>query len=56
MLSRRELIAGGAGIHMAGGGAAAAQQQAGGDSDSARALRSISDILDSIRAQTSWAG
>ncbi len=50
MLSRRELIAGGAVAHMAGGGAAAAQQ-GGSDSDSARALRGISEILESIRSQ-----
>lgn len=49
MLSRRELIAGGAAVPMAGGDAAAAQR--GGDDDSARELRSIRDVLDGIRAQ-----
>ena len=49
MLSRRELIAGGAVAHMAGGGAAA--QQAGSDAESLRALREIQDVLDAIRAQ-----
>jgi hypothetical protein len=50
MLSRRELIAGGAVAHMAGGGAAAAQQ-GGSDPESVRALRGISEILESIRSQ-----
>jgi hypothetical protein len=51
MLSRRELIAAGAGMHMARGDAAAAQDK-GSDADSARALRGISDILDQIRGQS----
>jgi hypothetical protein len=49
MLSRRELIAGGAAVRMAGGDAAAAQRS---DSDENRAeLRSIRDVLDTIRGQ-----
>jgi hypothetical protein len=53
MLSRRELIAGGAAAHMARGDAAAAQGgDRGGDADSARALKGISDILDQIRGQS----
>jgi hypothetical protein len=51
MLSRRELLAGGAGVHMAGGDAAAAAAQSS-DSDSARELRRIVEVLDSIRSQT----
>jgi hypothetical protein len=50
MLSRRELIAGGAAMNMAGGGAAA--QQSGSDADSVRELRGINAILDSIRDQS----
>ena len=50
MLSRRELIAGGAVSNFARGDAAKAQQ-GGSESDSARALRGISDILESIRSQ-----
>jgi hypothetical protein len=50
MLSRRELIAGGAAMHMAGGDAAA--QQGGGDADSVRELRGINAVLDSIRDQS----
>ena len=50
MLSRRELIAGGAAVRMAGGDAAAAQ--GGGDADSARALRAIQEVLDGIRSQS----
>ncbi len=49
MLSRRELIAGGAAVHMAGGGAAAAQRAS--DDDNGPELRSIRDVLDSIRGQ-----
>jgi len=49
MLSRRELIAGGAAVHMAGGDAAAAQR--GSDDDSGPQLRSIRDVLDAMRAQ-----
>jgi|SRR5688572_4298920 len=49
MLSRRELIAGGAGVHLAGGKAAAAQS--GSDTESVRALRAIQDVLDGIRSQ-----
>jgi hypothetical protein len=51
MLSRRELIAAGAGMHMAGGGAAAAAQSAP-DPDSARALRNISEVLEAMRSQS----
>ena len=49
MLSRRELIAGGAAVHMARGDAAAAQR--GGDDETAPQLRSIRDVLDAIRGQ-----
>ena len=49
MLSRRELIAGGAAVHMAGGNAAAAQR--GSDDDNGPELRSIRDVLDAIRGQ-----
>ena len=49
MLSRRELIAGGAAVHMARGDAAAAQ--AGSDDDNGPELRSIRDVLDAIRGQ-----
>jgi hypothetical protein len=52
MLSRRELIAGGAGIHMAGGNASAAQRStADADRDTANALREIGQVLDQIRGQ-----
>ena len=50
MLSRRELIAGGAAVHMSRGDAAAAQ--GGSDGDSARALRAIQEVLDGIRSQS----
>jgi hypothetical protein len=50
MLSRRELIAGGAVAHMAGARPAAAQQ-GGSDVESARVLREIQNVLDAIRAQ-----
>jgi hypothetical protein len=47
MLSRRELIAGGAGMqHMARGDAAAAQRS---DNDNGPELRSIRDVLNAIR-------
>jgi hypothetical protein len=49
MLSRRELIAGGAAVHMGRGDAAAAQR--GSDDDTAPQLRSIRDVLDAIRGQ-----
>jgi hypothetical protein len=49
MLSRRELIAGGAAAHMARGDAAAAQR--GSDDETAPQLRSIRDVLDAIRGQ-----
>ena len=49
MLSRRELIAGGAAVQLARGDAAAAQR--GSDDDSAPQLRSIRDVLDAMRAQ-----
>ena len=48
MLSRRELIAGGAAMHMARGEAGAAQRS---DDDNGPELRSIRDVLDSIRGQ-----
>ena len=48
MLSRRELIAGGAAAHMARGDAAAAQRS---DDDNGPELRSIRDVLDAIRGQ-----
>lgn len=52
MLSRRELIAGGAAMHMAGGDAAAAQRSTGdADRDTANALREIGQVLDQIRGQ-----
>ena len=47
MLSRRELIAGGAALHM-GGGAGAAQ---GRSSDDGPELQAIRDVLDAMRAQ-----
>ena len=50
MLSRRELIAGGAVANFAGGDRAAAQQ-GGSDADSVRALRAIGETLESIRSQ-----
>jgi hypothetical protein len=50
MLSRRELIAGGAVAHMAGARPPAAQQ-GGSDTDSVRALRAIGETLESIRSQ-----
>ena len=46
MLSRRELIAGGAATHMARGDAAAAQR---GDSDNGPELNSIREVLNGIR-------
>ena len=49
MLSRRELFAGGAGMHMAGGAAAA---QSIPEAESAKALRAIGAVLDSIREQS----
>jgi hypothetical protein len=49
MLSRRELIAGGAAVHVARGDAAAAQR--GSDDETAPQLRSIRDVLDAIRGQ-----
>jgi hypothetical protein len=52
MLSRRELIAGGAGIHMAGGDAAAAQRSGDAARDSADALQAIQQVLDGIRSQS----
>ena len=45
MLSRRELIAGGAATHMAAGGAAAAQR----DNDNSQQLYSIRDALVALR-------
>jgi hypothetical protein len=48
MLSRRELIAGGAAMHMARGDGAAAQ---GGSVDDGPELQSIRDVLDAIRGQ-----
>ena len=45
MLSRRELIAGGAAAHMAAGSAAAAQR----DGDNSRQLESIRDALNELR-------
>ena len=45
MLSRRELIAGGAAVHMAAGGAAAAQREV----DDGPELNSIRDVLIGIR-------
>ena len=47
MLSRRELIAGGAAVHMAGGDAAAAQREA--TTISAASCERFSDVLDAIR-------
>jgi hypothetical protein len=52
MLSRRELIAGGAGMHMARGDAAAAQRSGDAARDSADALQAIQQVLDGIRAQS----
>ena len=52
MLSRRELIAAGAGMHMAGGGAAAAAAQSAPDPDSAKALRGINEVLEAMRSQS----
>jgi hypothetical protein len=52
MLSRRELITGSAGIHMAGGNAAAAQRSGDASRDSADALQSIQQVLDGIRSQS----
>ena len=49
MLSRRELIAGGAAVHMAGA-APAAVQRATGD-DNGPELRAIREVLDAIRGQ-----
>jgi hypothetical protein len=49
MLSRRELIAGGAAAHMARGEGAAAQR--GGDGDNGPELESIRNVLESIRGQ-----
>ena len=49
MLSRRELIAGGAAVHVSRGDAAAAQRDS--DDDTAPQLRSIRDVLDAIRRQ-----
>ena len=52
MLSRRELIAGGAGMHMARGDAAAAQRRTGdAERDSADALERIQRSLEEIRSQ-----
>ena len=52
MLSRRELIAGGAGMHMARGDAAAAQRSTGdAERDSADALERIQRSLEDIRSQ-----
>ena len=51
MLSRRELIAGGAAVHMAGGDAAAAQRSGDATRDSADALQAIHQVLDGIRSQ-----
>jgi hypothetical protein len=52
MLSRRELIAGGAAVHMARGDAAAAQRTSGEpDRDSANALAGIAQTLADIRSQ-----
>jgi hypothetical protein len=49
MLSRRELIAGGAAAQLAAGDGAAAQRS--GDEGNARELREIHSVLDSIRVQ-----
>lgn len=49
MLSRRELIAGGAGIHMAGGGAAAAQQR-NRDPDLDRVIEEVRGIRNLLNA------
>jgi hypothetical protein len=52
MLSRRELIAAGAGVHFAGANAAAAQRSTGdADRDAANALAGISQSLAEIRSQ-----
>jgi hypothetical protein len=52
MLSRRELIAGGAGVtHLRGGDAAAAQR--GSDADYSRELQAIRDALASLRNKAS---
>ena len=48
MLSRRELIAGGGAVHLAGEGAAAAQRAS---DDNGPELRSIREVLDAIRGQ-----
>ena len=51
MLSRRELIAGGAGMHMARGDAAAQRSTGDAERDSADALERIQRSLDDIRLQ-----
>ena len=51
MLSRRELLAGGAVAHMAGGNAAAAQRSGDPARDSADALLAIQQVLEQIRGQ-----
>ena len=51
MLSRRELLAGGAMTHMAGGNAAAAQRSGDSARDSADALQAFSQVLEQIRGQ-----
>jgi hypothetical protein len=48
MLSRRELITGGAAVHVTGADVAMAQR--GSDDDDGRELRSIRDVLDAIRS------
>ena len=53
MLSRRELIAGGAAMHMSRAQAGAAQR--GGDADDGPELQSIRDVLEAIRGQHSIA-
>lgn len=51
MLSRRELIAGGAAAHMAGGNAAAAQRE--NDSDQLQSeMRTLRDVLVSMQSQS----
>jgi hypothetical protein len=51
MLSRRELLAGGAMGHMAAGNAAAAQRSGDAARDSADALQAIQQVLEQIRGQ-----
>ena len=51
MLSRRELIAGGAAAQMARGDAAAAQRGSGSDNDNGPELESIRNVLEAIRGQ-----